>query len=172
MLRCALDGRRKSIRVVLIACGTPPEVLEGRLFARSVRVERVASLLAMWQERYFAAPDRVVCCPEDRLPPPLIEFLEASGYRLEWLRAADVDAIMAAWGRIRPDARWNRAGLMASLAAAAREAAPTPALTLGTVVEHWLYVWLMQQADELRAWLAANSSNGLPGEGMPDDIPF
>ncbi len=125
MLRCALDGRRGSVRLVLAACSAPPEVLEGHCFPRTVQPERVLTRLEAWRESYGVVLDRLTCCAEDPLPDGLIAALEADGCRIEWLRRDDVAAVMAAWQQIRPDPRWDRAGLMAALAEARLEAAPS-----------------------------------------------
>ncbi len=172
MLRCALDGRRGSVRLVLAACSAPPEVLEGHCFPRTVQPERVLTRLEAWRESYGVVLDRLTCCAEDPLPDGLIAALEADGCRIEWLRRDDVAAVMAAWQQIRPDPRWDRAGLMAALAEARLEAAPSETAHFTALAQNWLYTWLLQQVADVRAWLVRDDLHGQSGTDVLEEIPF
>lgn len=168
MLTCALDVREGSIRLVLVACSNPPEVIEGHCFPRAVRPARVLARLADWNEYYQGAPDRLVCSREDPLPGGLVEALEAAGHAIEWVRGVDVDAVAAAWKRIRPDPRWVRGGLMASLAQAPLAPGSYEATAHATALaEDWLYTCLLQQVEDMRAWLVAEGRIDRTTEQVP-----
>jgi hypothetical protein len=89
MLRCALDVRRSSIRLVLFGFwgdGLPAR-LETRLLL-SRNSTRVLDILEMWSHWYALdkGPERVVVgCRADAWPARLARRLRQAGYTLEWI---------------------------------------------------------------------------------------
>jgi len=162
MLACAIDVRRGSMRLVLVANTSRPEILEGCCL-RDARPERVLARLRAWQEEYQGARFTLVCCHADSVPSELLEALESAGYEVEWVGGYDVAVALAAWNWKRVDPRWLRAGLMAfllesPLSANAVDEAPDVAAW------RWLQLSLRQQLAELEPWLGVASSEEAGGE--------
>lgn len=89
MLRCALDVRRASIRLVLFGFweGDIPAHLESKLlFSRNST--RVLDVLDHWSQWYALDRDAkrvVVGCRADAWPTRLAHRLRQSGYTIEWI---------------------------------------------------------------------------------------
>jgi hypothetical protein len=89
MLRCALDIRRTSIRLVLIGFWEDgiPARLESKLLC-SRNSTRVLDVLDRWSHWYALDkdPERVVVgCRADAWPTRLARRLQQAGYTLEWI---------------------------------------------------------------------------------------
>jgi hypothetical protein len=89
MLRCALDVRRTSIRLVLFGFweGDIPAHLESKLLW-SRNSTRVLDVLDMWSHWYALDRDServVVGCRADAWPTRLARRLQLAGYTLQWV---------------------------------------------------------------------------------------
>jgi hypothetical protein len=89
MLRCALDVRRTSIRLVLFGFWEDdiPARLQSKLLL-SRNATRVLDLLDTWSHWYAMDPDServIVGCRADAWPTRLAARLQQAGYALQWI---------------------------------------------------------------------------------------
>jgi hypothetical protein len=165
-MRAALDIRRRSIHMVFMVCEPVPLVLEGRTFPRPVEPAVIVETLRSWESFYETGPFTIAACSEDPWPEELEAALRRHGYGLHWVDRQALDSTVKTWQSLRPDPRWVRGGIMASLSALSNLASCSGDTSYGAALV-WLYASLRSQLQDLEGALFVEGVNLCPDHLNP-----